>query len=234
MATSDVKLLGAWPSPFVNRVQIALNLKSIKYEFLEEQYGTKSELLLKSNPVHKKIPVLIHGDKPVCESLIIVQYIDEVWSFGPSIFPSDPYDAALGRFWAAYVDDKVVKGDLQWLLPMMMETRKAEGVEAKMAAFERLKEGLVVLEDAFAKCSKGKDFFGGDSIGYLDIAFGCCLGWIKASEKMMEVVLLDETKTPGLVGWAGRFCSHEAVKGTLPETEKLLEIAKRFQTNAKA
>ncbi|GMP58172.1 hypothetical protein CsSME_00021934 [Camellia sinensis var. sinensis] len=226
MATSDVKLLGAWPSPFVNRVQIALNLKSIKYEFLEEQYGTKSELLLKSNPVHKKIPVLIHGDKPVCESLIIVQYIDEVWSFGPSIFPSDPYDAALGRFWAAYVDDK--------LLPMMMETRKAEGVEAKMAAFERLKEGLVVLEDAFAKCSKGKDFFGGDSIGYLDIAFGCCLGWIKASEKMMEVVLLDETKTPGLVGWAGRFCSHEAVKGTLPETEKLLEIAKRFQTNAKA
>ncbi|CAL5338409.1 unnamed protein product [Camellia sinensis] len=226
MATSDVKLLGAWPSPFVNRVQIALNLKSIKYEFLEEQYGTKSELLLKSNPVHKKIPVLIHGDKPVCESLIIVQYIDEVWSFGPSIFPSDPYDAALARFWATYVDDK--------LLPMMMETRKAEGVEAKMAAFERLKEGLVVLEDAFAKCSKGKDFFGGDSIGYLDIAFGCCLGWIKASEKMMEVVLLDETKTPGLVGWAGRFCSHEAVKGTLPETEKLLEIAKRFQTNAKA
>lgn len=226
MATSDVKLLGAWPSPFVNRVQIALNLKSVKYEFLEEQYGTKSELLLKSNPVHKKIPVLIHGDKPVCESLIIVQYIDEVWSFGPSIFPSDPYDAALARFWAAYVDDK--------LLPIMMETRKAEGVEAKMAAFERLKEGLVVLEDAFAKCSKGKDFFGGDSIGYLDIAFGCCLGWIKASEKMVEVVLLDETKTPGLVGWAERFCSHEAVKGTLPETEKLLEIAKRFQTNAKA
>ncbi|KAL7240906.1 hypothetical protein ACSBR2_006533 [Camellia fascicularis] len=226
MATSDVKLLGAWPSPFVNRVQIALNLKSVKYEFLEEQYGTKSELLLKSNPVHKKIPVLIHGDKPVCESLIIVQYIDEVWSFGPPIFPSDPYDAALARFWAAYVDDK--------LLPMMMETRKAEGVEAKMAAFERLKEGLVVLEDAFAKCSKGKDFFGGDSIGYLDIAFGCCLGWIKASEKMVEVVLLDETMTPGLVGWAERFCAHEAVKGTLPETEKLLEIAKRFQTNAKA
>lgn len=226
MATSDIKLLGAWPSPFVNRVQIALNLKSVKYEFLEEQYGTKSELLLKSNPVHKKIPVLIHGDKPVCESLIIVQYIDEVWSFGPSIFPSDPYDAALARFWAAYVDDK--------LLPIMLETRKAEGVEAKMAAFERLKEGLVVLEDAFAKCSKGKDFFGGDSIGYLDIAFGCCLGWIKASEKMVEVVLLDETKTPGLVGWAERFCSHEAVKGTLPETEKLLEIAKRFQTNAKA
>ncbi|KAI8021763.1 Glutathione S-transferase U17 [Camellia lanceoleosa] len=119
-------------------------------------------------------------------------------------------------------------------IPMMMETRKAEGVEAKMAAFERVKEGLVVLEDAFAKCSKGKDFFGGDSIGYLDIAFGCCLGWIKASEKMVEVVLLDETKTPGLVGWAERFCSHDAVKGTLPETEKLLEIAKRFQTNAKA
>lgn len=103
----DVKVLGAWPSPFVMRARIALNLKSIDYEFLEETIGSKSQLLLQSNPVHKKVPVLIHGDKPICESLIIVQYIDEVWTSAPSILPSDPYDRAIQRFWAAYVDDKV-------------------------------------------------------------------------------------------------------------------------------
>lgn len=107
MAPSDVKVLGAAPSPYVNRVQIALNLKQVNYEFLEETFGSKSELLLKSNPVHKKIPVMIHGEKPICESLIIVQYIDEVWTRGPTILPSDPYDRAMARFWAAYVDDKV-------------------------------------------------------------------------------------------------------------------------------
>ena len=108
MAESDVKVLGSWASPFVLRARIALHLKSVNYEYIEENLlESKSELLLKSNPVFKKIPVLIHGDKPICESLIIVQYIDEVWSSAPSILPSDAYERANSRFWAAYVDDKV-------------------------------------------------------------------------------------------------------------------------------
>lgn len=107
MASGDVKLLGGWPSPFVLRTRIALNLKSVSYEFLEEKFGVKSELLLKMNPVYKKIPVLVHDGKPICESLITVQYIDEVWTSGPAILPADPYDRATARFWATYIDDKV-------------------------------------------------------------------------------------------------------------------------------
>ncbi|KAK7307175.1 hypothetical protein VNO77_40003 [Canavalia gladiata] len=97
MAKNDLKLLGAWFSPFPLRVQIALNLKGLEYEFVEETLDSKSELLLKSNPVHKKIPVLIHADKPICESAIIVQYIDEVWTNSPSILPSNAYDRAIAR-----------------------------------------------------------------------------------------------------------------------------------------
>ncbi|KAG5521096.1 hypothetical protein RHGRI_033602 [Rhododendron griersonianum] len=165
--SDDVKVLGAPPSPFVNRVQIALNLKSIDYEFLEQKVGFKSELLLKSNPVHKKVPVMIHGGKPICESLIIVEYIDEVWTNGPGILPLDPYDRAMARFWAAYVDDK--------LWPTLKGIRSAEGEEAKAAALEQVMEAMMLLEDAFVKCGKGKDFFGGDTIGYLDIALGSFL-----------------------------------------------------------
>ncbi|PON67460.1 S-crystallin [Parasponia andersonii] len=107
MVQSDVRLLGMWASPFVLRVRIALNLKQVQYEFVEETVGVKSELLLKSNPVHKKVPVLLHGGKSISESLIIIQYIDNAWaSSGPSILPSDPYDRASHQFWAAYVDDK--------------------------------------------------------------------------------------------------------------------------------
>ncbi|XAR64968.1 Glutathione transferase [Bertholletia excelsa] len=221
-ASSDLKLLGAGPSPYVNRVQIALNLKSVNYEFLEEKFGSKSDLLLKSNPVHKKIPVLIHGDKPICESLIIVQYIDEVWTSGPSILPSDPYDRALHRFWAAYIDDK--------LSPNVKELRMAEGEEAKQAAMERIAEGMALLEDALGKCGKGKPFFGGDNIGYLDIAFGSFLGWwLGATEKLAGVTLFNEAKTPGLVAWADAFSSHEAVRDVIPETDKLVEYAKVFK-----
>ncbi|CAL5333047.1 unnamed protein product [Camellia sinensis] len=203
------------PSAFVNRVQIALNLKSIDYEFLPETFGSKSELLLKSNPVNKKIPVLIHHDKPIYESLIIVQYIDELWTSGPSILPSDSYDRAIARFWRAYIDDKV-------------EIRKAKGEEERLEAVDKLVAMLMLLEKYFINCrSEGNgNFFSGDSIGYVDIALGCFLGWFKAREKMYDVKVLDIAKTPHLVEWAERFCSDDAVKDVIPETEKLLEFAK--------
>jgi glutathione S-transferase len=226
MASSDVKVLGTSLSPFVNRVQIALNLKSVDYEFLVEKFGSKSELLLKSNPVHKKMPVMIHGGKPICESLIIVQYIDEVWTNGPSILPSNPYDRAIARFWAAYVDDK-------WC-PTLLSFRNIKEEEAKAAALEQLQEANMLLEDAFVKCGKGKDFFGGDTIGYIDIALGSFLGWLRAIEKMADIKLLDKTKTPRLFGWAERFGLNAAVKDVIPETEKFVEYTKMKAAIAKS
>nr|AZL41274.1 glutathione S-transferase [Datisca glomerata] len=218
MAKSDVKLLGGWPSPFVMRARIALNIKSVPYEFLEEKFGSKSELLLKSNPVYKKIPVLIHDDKPVCESLIIVEYVDDVWSSGPSILPSDPYDRAIARFWATYIDDK--------FFPSVRGIAAAQGEEAKKAQIEQVNEGIALLEDAFVKTSKGKPFFGGDQVGYLDIAFGCYLGWLRVTEKFNGVKLIDESITPNLAKWAVAFCADGAVKDVMPETDKLSEFAK--------
>ncbi|XP_009608989.1 glutathione S-transferase U17-like [Nicotiana tomentosiformis] len=226
MAGNDVKVLGAWPSPYVMRPRIALNIKSVAYDILEEQFGSKSELLLKSNPVYKKIPVLIHDGKPISESLIIVQYIDEVWNSGPSILPSDPYDRAIARFWATYIDDK-------WF-PAMRGIAAAQGEDAQKAAMEPVVEGLVLLEDAFKSCSKGKKFFGGNKIGYLDIALGCFLGWMRVTEKMNNIKLLDEAKTPGLYKWAEDFCADSAVKDVMPATDKLAEAAKVILAKSRA
>ncbi|KAM0846675.1 hypothetical protein ACQ4PT_055526 [Festuca glaucescens] len=106
-SSSDLILLDFWVSPFGQRVRIALAEKSLPYEYVEEDLlAGKSDRLLQSNPVHKKIPVLLHGGKPVNESLIIVQYLDEAFPDTPSLLPSDPYARAQARFWADYVDKK--------------------------------------------------------------------------------------------------------------------------------
>ncbi|GAB4839913.1 Glutathione S-transferase [Ancistrocladus abbreviatus] len=225
MGKGDVKVLGTWVSPFALRARIALNLKSVDYEFVAENLGNKSELLLKSNPVHKKVPVLIHQHKPVCESLIIVQYVDETWTSAPSVLASDPYERATARFWAAFVDDKF------W--PSMRGIGLAKGEDAERKIREMTEE-LAILEDAFLKCNGGKHpFFGGDSLNLVDIALGSLLGWLRVGEMTHNVKLIDASTTPLLAGWADRFIAHPAVKEIMPEPQKLYDFLQAAVAGAK-
>ncbi|KAI4339028.1 hypothetical protein MLD38_024015 [Melastoma candidum] len=104
----EVVLLSFWCSPFAMKARIALAEKGVPHEIREENLPhEKSNLLLRMNPVHKKVPVLIHKGKPVCESSLIVQYIDEVWTHESPLLPSDPHERARARFWVDLLDKTV-------------------------------------------------------------------------------------------------------------------------------
>ncbi|TXG53578.1 hypothetical protein EZV62_018834 [Acer yangbiense] len=156
MEDNKVVLLDWWASPFSMRVKVALAEKGIKYESKEQNLFNKSQELLEANPVHKKIPVLIHDGKSICESLVILQYIDEVWHDKSPLLPSDPYQRSQARFWADYVEKKLyITGWRVW-------TGKGEDQEvAKKELIELLKTMEGELGD--------KHFFGGDTIGFLDV-----------------------------------------------------------------
>lgn len=103
----ELVLLDFCPSPFAGKVRIALREKGLQFQSREEDLLNKSHLLLEMNPIHQKVPVLIHNGKPLCESLIIVEYIDEYWNQQTPLLPSKPYERAQARFWANFVDQKV-------------------------------------------------------------------------------------------------------------------------------
>ncbi|KAE8701311.1 putative glutathione S-transferase parC [Hibiscus syriacus] len=108
MSKVELLLLDFWVSPFCMRVKIALNEKGLQYEARpEDLFGGKSELLLNSNPIYKKVHVFLHDMKPLYESTIIVSYIDETWSSPPLLLPCS-YGQAQARFWDDYIDRKVV------------------------------------------------------------------------------------------------------------------------------
>uniref|UniRef100_J3N4B7 Glutathione S-transferase n=1 Tax=Oryza brachyantha TaxID=4533 RepID=J3N4B7_ORYBR len=222
----DLKLLGAVSgvSPYVIRAQMALAVKGLAHDYLPEDLARKSQLLLDSNPVHRSVPVLIHGGKPVCDSLVIVEYVDEAFpgAGAAALLPADPYDRAVARFWAAFIDTKVFPPCLAIL---EAAATKPSEEEEKAAKAKETVEALRLVEGAFGECSKGKPFFGGDggdAVGYLDIVLGCYLCWFKGAGDITGVApLLDAARTPELAAWAARFRAAEAVGCLVPGVEKV-------------
>ena len=103
----EVKVIGSKTSFFCTRIELALKLKGVDYEYVHEDVRNKSPTLLKYNPVYKKIPVFLHDGKPIAESLVILEYIDETWKHQYPLLPQDPYERAMARFWAKFSDEKV-------------------------------------------------------------------------------------------------------------------------------
>lgn len=214
----ELQLLGAWISPWVIRARVALEMKGVSYEYIEQDLQQKSDLLLRSNPVHKKVPVLIHDGRPVCESLVVLEYLDEAFAgTGPTLLPGDPYDRAAARFWASYVNDT--------FFPAWRVLFRSTTAEQRAEAFKDVLRHVETLDRAFEECSKGKAFFGGDGIGIVDLALGSFLVWIRVVDELAGTNLLDGTK---LAPWAERFLAVDAVAEVMPEAGRIMEHYKGF------
>lgn len=217
-AGEKVKLLGMRMSAPCARVSIALKEKGVAYEYEEEDLSNKSPLLLSSNPVHAKVPVLLHNGRPVCESVIIVQYIDEAWPGSCSFLPHDAHARATARFWTDFIDTKLSDATVRLV--------KSVDMEAVEQAKEDLTERLITLESAFNLVAHGKPYFGGESIGLVDITLGPFVSWFSALEEVGNFKLPNKQQCPCLHAWMERMAEHPSVKETLPPPHKLVERIK--------
>ncbi|KAJ0247910.1 Glutathione S-transferase U26 [Hirschfeldia incana] len=206
----EVILLDYWPSMFGMRTKMALAEKGVSYEYIETDPWIKTPLLIEMNPIHKKIPVLIHKGKPICESLIQLEYIDEVWPGTYPMLPSDPYQKAQARFWADFIDKKFY--DPSW------KVWGAKG-EEQVAAKKELLEHFKTLETELGD----KTYYGGEVFGFLDIALMGYYSWFKAMEKFGEFSI--ETEFPKLTEWTKRCLERESVVKALTDSDKIIEYA---------
>ncbi|CAL4919423.1 unnamed protein product [Urochloa decumbens] len=219
MAGGDLVLLDVFGSPYAQRVRIALAEKGLRYERAEQDLGAKGDLLLRSNPIHKKIPVLLHGGRPICESLSILEYLDEAFPATRPLLPpaSDPYARARARFWAVYSDRLHVCGKRLWL------RHDSEEVEPEARA-----EMVAMLRALDAELA-GKEFFGGEEgmFGYVDAAAVPAAAWFLTYERSGGISVAEEC--PGLAAWAARCVRRESVAANVYTPEKLYELAQEYR-----
>ncbi|XP_010522014.1 PREDICTED: probable glutathione S-transferase [Tarenaya hassleriana] len=213
-----IVVLDHWPSTFGVRVHMALAEKGLtEYETKDEDLFEKSSLLLEMNPVHKKVPVFVHNGVPICESLVILQYIDEVWSHAPSLLPSDPYERSRARFWADFVDKKIHTSAAKiWM---------CKGEELEQGKKEHV-ENWKILERELGE----KEYFGGERLGFVDIALLPYTSWFYLQLIMGNIDMNSEC--PKIAAWVQRCKLKDSVARNLSDPVKvydyMLLIKKRY------
>ncbi|MED6157337.1 hypothetical protein PIB30_022304 [Stylosanthes scabra] len=185
-----------------------VKLKGVDYEYIEQDVFNKSSLLLELNPVHKKVPVLVHGNKAISESFVILEYIDETWKQHP-LLPQDPYQRAHARFWANFAEQKLLYAAFIAMVASRDDTEKALNVARE--SVEKIEQEI-----------KGKKFFGGDNIGYLDIALGWISYWIPIYEEVGSMQILDPLRFPAINTWMNNFLNHPVIKDRLPQRDDMV------------
>lgn len=129
-------------SPCSQKVRIVLAEKGLDWTRIDVDLPGKANLdpaYLKLNPLGV-VPTLVDDGRPVIESSIICEYLDDKHP-EPSLRPADPWQVARMRFWMKHIDNKVHPscGALQWPL-VMADKLKKMSEEEKERMIDRVVE----------------------------------------------------------------------------------------------
>lgn len=172
MATDRLRLYSYWRSSAAYRVRIALNLKELQYEQiavnLAKDGGEQHLPDFKSVNPQELIPVLLHGERVIRQSMAIVEYIEETFD-GPRLLPVTARERARARGLA-----QVVACDIHPLNNLRVQQYLER--EFRVPQDERdlwvrhwIKLGFDTLEELLTTNPSTGDFCEGDAPSLADI-----------------------------------------------------------------
>jgi glutathione S-transferase len=128
-------LHGASGSPFVRKVQVALDLKGLPYEQIQQIPFTKDPEYRKINPLGK-IPTLQDGELTICDSTVICEYLEETYPQAP-LYPSNSADKARARWFEELGGSRVAELAAgiffqRFMRPMVLKQEPDEELVAKI------------------------------------------------------------------------------------------------------
>jgi glutathione S-transferase len=170
-----ITLYDAARCPYCARVRIVLAEKDVEVETVEIDLSDRPAWLYEKNATGR-VPVLEEGGRPLPESAVIMQFLEECYP-EPALLPPDPTDRAYVRL--------MIFRDRELTDPYYAFRRGEDGAREELDA---MLEALdVVLGE--------RAFLGGPEYGLADIAY---IPWLLRTRDMLGV---DLGGYPSLSGW---------------------------------
>lgn len=214
---ANFKLISHRCSPFSQRVNIALLEKGVKFETIPVDFTNKPQLLLETNPIWEKVPVLIQDDKKVvAESPIILEYLEDLFPEKAPLMPKDPHAKAQVRFWADYIHKE--------LAAFIEYSKLPTYTPAKLAGREASVNFIRTLDSTMTTYSKNGPFFTGDKFGFLDVALAPFAGVLPLVQAGDGLVIPGPEETPRFFHWLKAVRSHPSVKASLPSIQEYVSF----------
>lgn len=192
-----VTVVGNPVSPYVRKVLAACAVKGIEVELDpivgmmgNEEFGRISPL--------RRIPVWVEGDLALCDSSVIVQYIEETRP-GPSLWPADPVQRAKARWLEEFADTRVfdVLGRKLFFEIALKPRFLGEEIDQARVAHARDVELPALLDYLESLTPEDGFLFGELSAADLSLA----PAFVNAGAVQVNV---DPTRWPRLAAWLAR------------------------------
>ncbi|WP_291735755.1 glutathione S-transferase family protein [Leisingera sp. F5] len=157
-----MKLIAAEYCPFSLRCVLALREKRKRFELVTVDMAEKTQFGELLSP-YGRVPVLEHKERPIYESSVINEYLEEVFP-EPALLPEDPYDRAVARFWIDFCNTR--------FMPAYFNLLKSTPGKKRDALRAELLEHLTFIEDqGLSPRPADQPFWLSNGIGLVDFAF---------------------------------------------------------------
>ena len=199
MNLPQLKLVSFKLCPYVQRARIVMLEKQIEHTVEYIDLDAPPPWFYDISPL-EKVPVLLVDERPLFESMVICEYLDEITP--GSLYPADAFERAQLRAWSEFGNDIL---DQHYTL---VKAREQPGYKrARGTLIERLETLDEILGDG--------PYFAGETFMMVDAVYAPIFRYLNQLESEFQLGLYaDLDRVPR---WADALLARPSVQDAVPE-----------------
>ena len=195
----ELELVSFILCPYVQRARIVLLEKGVEHKVTYIDLSDPPDWFYDVSPL-EKVPVLLIDGEPVFESMVIVEYLDELTS--GSMHPEDILQKAKNRSWIEFGNQ------LLGLAYTLLTTSDEKEYKRTLATLD---DRFDILEDDVLNDST---YFNGEAFSIVDAVYAPLFRMLQAMNSHVDLGLFDDREK--VTNWKNNLLQRESVVNCVP------------------